>query len=354
VDCSQSAPIHLGGPAPADCAASLAAASLRRALCTCDILAPTGQVITRSFDSSGATGAQEGSAPVGANGGVSTIDVFVVDGALDSAGRSSFGGQTELEGSLRSAGAVVASTQVAVAGSAWVAGDVTGPVAIEGTLHQPPGAQLGGGARANFYETESVQVDAPCPCRPQDLLSIPAIVAAHERDNRNADVGLDFTSLQDVAGDRTVTLDCGEYYVDGIHATGVLTLQVRGRVALHVDGAVNVAGGLPVVLAPGAELDLVVSGDFSAGGPVIGDPSHPARVRIWIQGQSKASFRAPAVGALIYAPTTDVGFAARADLYGAALAHRFILDGSLTVRYDRALLAAGNAACGTPVPAPIR
>jgi hypothetical protein len=347
------APIHIGSSAPSGCAASLAAALLRHAICTCEAL-PGGPITTEAFDSTGTPVPADRAAAVGTNGeGQSSLAVNI-GGSLALGGSGQAPSAWRIAESLRADGDLTAAAPVTVAGDAWVTGNLDGPITIAGTLHQPEGRSRSGGVVVGKLVEEQVSLEEPCPCDNDHTVPVAVVVAAHAGSNDDGAIGLKPGDLAGVSAPATRTLPCGEYYLTSIGTSADLTLRVQGRVALHVDGPVKLGGSLVVQLDPDAELDLLVAGGFSTAGGTIGDPAHAARVRLWLSPNNKVALGGdPTVGAAIYALGCELSAPAGAHLSGAALAGRLTLGGELRVRYDRALLSAGNLACGTPVQPPI-
>ena len=346
-------PTHLGDGNAEGCAASRAAALFRFALCSCETLAPDGEITTQAIDSSGGTAPPLRAAAIGTNGSVSCNMPLSIGGALYAASSVSTVGAVSVAESLRAGGSVQAATNFTVGGDAWVAGSVAGPVAVAGTLSLPGGAQVSGGATAGNIVRMPVTVAPPCDC---SVLPVATLVAQHAgRNNDNATIHLEASDYMEFDLHRGVELPCGAFYISGITASGEFTITAHGRAALYIDGALTIGGALRIVIDPGAELDLFVSGAITLNGGSLGDSQRPTALRIWdgSQGSLLLSGR-PAIAGTLHAPQAELHAPAGIDLRGPALVRDLRLDGSrLSLTYDRGLLSAGTRACGTRAESPI-
>jgi hypothetical protein len=177
-------------------------------------------------------------------------------------------------------------------------------------------------------------VAPPCDCsNPIDVVSI---VAAHQTSNDDAAIHLSTSGLDTPPA--PVALQCGQYYVDGIHG-GAVELDITGRVALFVDGDLDVDAGLKIVLFPGAELDLFVAGNVALQGTTsLGDVNAPARMRLYVGGGTVTLSANATVGANVYAPSADVQLASSFEMWGALFAQSLQFSGDFTIHYDTSVL----------------
>ena len=329
----------------------------RFAACACRSLAVSGKLTTDAFDSSADAGpAFTNGASIAANGAVATNAHTSVGGSVWAAGQGLAGGTpaVTLKGDGTIAHDVQAGGPVAVDGIYQVGGDVfadgdvtiqSGSLSVVGSVHQPAGASATGVTAGGGIVNGPVQIAPPCDCsNPIDVMSF---VAAHKLTNDDAAAGLDATSLDQPSS--TVSLPCGQYYVDGITG-GAVALQIAGRVALFVDGDVSVTNGLRIDLAPGAELDLFVAGNVALQGTTsLGDVNAPARVRAYVGGSSVTLSADATVGANVYAPNAVLQLASTFTMWGAVFAGDLQFSGDFTIHYDTSVLQEpGCTPAGTP------
>ena len=132
---------------------------------------------------------------------------------------------------------------------------------------------------------------------------------------------------------------------------------MKGRVGLFVSGDVNVTQSLTVQLAPSAELDLFVAGNFSVMGSLaVGDSNAAARTRLYVGGPTfTLSATAMPLAADVYAPNATLQLAANLEMWGALFAKAMQFSGAFTLHYDTSILqlaqsggcAPGGTACKT-------
>lgn len=330
----------------------------RFAACACDSLAVSGTLTVDIAPAAGDAGAPAGDvASIAANGAVSTNAETNVAGSVWAGGAGTPGAPAV---TLRDLGFVAHDVQSGapveiggayiVGGDLWANGNVTldpgASLSVHGTVHVPPGDTANGvqGTVVNG----PVQVGAPCDCaNPTD---VGAVVDAFANDNDDASRGLSASTTLD----GTVTLPCGRYYVAAIAGADV-TLQVQGRVALLIAGDVNVSHSLTIALAPGAELDLVVKGNFSVMGSLaVGDTGQAAHTRIYVGGSTfSLSATVMPLAAEVYAPKATLQLASDLEMVGALFAQAMQFSGAFTLHYDPSILqesggcAPGGGPCKT-------
>jgi len=355
--CSGQGPVPL--PGTNVCLGDLANV-FRFAACACDALDVSGKLTTDSFDSPGEGGVAGGDlASIAANGEVSTNSTTTIGGSVWSGGTSTQTGQAV---TLRGGGTVLHDVQAGgpvevggkyvALGDVWSNGNVTldtgAQLTVFGTVHVPAGDSTTGvqGTVVNG----PVQVAPPCDC--SSPIDVGAVVAAFATHNDDASIGI--TSGATLDG--TVALPCGRYYVASIAGANV-TLQVNGRVALFVSGDVNVTQSLTVQLAPSAELDLFVAGNFAVMGSLaVGDANAAARTRLYVGGATLTlSATATPLAANVYAPNAILQLAADLEMWGAVFAKTMQFSGAFTLHYDTSVLqlaqsggcAPGGTTCKT-------
>lgn len=329
------------------CPGDLAAALFRHAVCGCGLLSTSAPLATDGFDSRIAPYAPGGlGGAVGGDLGLDAADLVTVGGDLTIAGDGlDAGAILEIAGDLACGGPLGRpSSAITVGGAARIAGDVdVARLEVAGTLTTAPGATVTGDVTAGATATAAITVPPPCRC---DELDVAATIAAHAAQHDGAAIDLAPDALADVAGDATVELPCGRFYLDRIQGTGAGTVTVRavGRAVLFVAGNITLAQDLAVELAPGAELDLFVGGNVQTGALRLGDPARPAALRVYVAAAgSIAPGDAATIAANLYAPDADLALAAPLEVFGALVVHQLAGGGALTVHFDRAIAAAGDA-----------
>ena len=333
----------------------------RFAACACDSLAVSGALVTESFDSSTDGGSSlSAGASIAANGQVATNAQSTVGGSVWAGGAglangtpavslmSPAGVTSSIALDVESGGDVVVNGTFLVGHDVYADGNVTlqsGNLSVVGAVHIPAGDSASGVTSGGGVMSGPVQVAPPCDC--SSPIDIASVIAAHQTSNDDAAIGLSTTGLD--APPFPVALPCGQYYVDGIHG-GAVELDVNGRVALFVDGDLNVDAGLTIVLAPGTELDLFVAGNVELQGTTaLGDVNAPARVRLYVGGNTVTLSANATVGANVYAPGADVQLASSFEMWGALFAQSLQFSGDFTIHYDTSVLQEpGCISQGTP------
>ncbi|HEY3821528.1 MAG TPA: hypothetical protein VGL81_30385 [Polyangiaceae bacterium] len=356
--CSGHGPIPL--PGTDECTGDLAHL-FRFAACACDSLAVSGALTTTSFDSSTDGGSSvSGGASIAANGQVATNAQSTVGGSVWAGAESLASGTpavslmspagvtSSIALDVESGGDVLVNGTFLVGHDLYADGNVTlqsGSLSVVGAVHLPAGNTANGVTSGGGVSHGPVQVPPPCDCTsPIDIVSI---IATHQGSNDDAAIALATNGLDAPAS--PVTLPCGQYYVDGVHG-GAVELDVTGRAALFVAGDLDVDGGLKVVLSPGTELDLFVAGNVELQGTTsLGDVDAPARMRLYVGGNTVTLSANATVGANVYAPSADVQLASSFEMWGAVFAQSLQFSGDFTIHYDTSVLdEPGCAPPGSP------
>jgi hypothetical protein len=333
------------------CTSQIASTLFENALCTCDDAHVAGYLQTTAFNSLG--GPDAGSAALGAAVGIDnafTISAGYthVGGSLSIAGSTSvaFIGYVETDGDLRLAGAATIPGYTKVSRNGWLEGSFTdlGPATVTGDLHHQ-GSVLAiplsvGGANT----MAPVTVTPPCPCGPNNILDVAAIVAQGQSSNDDTAVGLSPSAWTNVLTIDKMTLPCGRYYLDSIRIAGSLEITLTGRVALFIGADITVIGNLQFILANNAQIDIFITNDLNLVGlAVFGNKSHPADTRIYVGGSGNVNL----VGAgefvgNLYAPSSTVTAPGYLDVYGSVFADDFQIPGYADFNYDSAITQVGN------------
>ncbi len=366
--------VHLGGAdaGASACAGAIAAQAARYALCSCDDVVLTGDVIVNPVGRPipPSQGPWPGGHPVdgllpssffaaiGTDGNWEVRGRADVPGTLVVAGTgdAQFGRPSHVLGNARFAGALLPASALWISGDAFADGDVTGGVAVSGTLHVPAAATVAASVSARAIVREPAAVVAPpCDCAPGHALDVETEVFARRTNNANVFLPFSADVLDGAATPQLLDWPCGEYYFDTLRTGvgGALELRIHGHVGIFVAGDVTLYDSFRVTLDPGATLDLVVAGSFymmTSG--VFGSQTLPAGVRLWVGSQTVSLPAHSQFGAFVYAP--EAVFLAGADLTfaGSLFVGKLSVDGDVHIDYDPALTQAG-AECGVAAPAAV-
>jgi hypothetical protein len=333
------------------CSGAIARRTFRFALCTCEGYTSSVRLDTDSFASADgpydpSTAGAAGS--VGVNGDLQTNDVLAIHGSLWSgATASSLGTDLTIDGDLVHQGDLTgAAADVSVGHDANLQGNVQlASLAVAGALTVPSLASVStSGAFTHGTVTEAAETLAdPCACAGGDLVDIARFVELHAADNDDAALGLSPAKLAAYgAGDASLDLPCGRYYLDAIDGGGALTLRIHGRTALFVGTDLHAGGGMTVTLDAGAELDLFVGNLLASEGDVhVGSPSTPARARVYVGGTGAITLTGTSVFAgNLYAPRAQLMLSGPVELYGSLFVRRLEQAAPVTIHYDTSVLDA--------------
>lgn len=243
---------------------------------------------------------------------------------------------------------------ITVGGDAHVAGNiVVASLVVSGTLTVPNTSTLSGAITTSATVRAPVLVAQPCGCATNDLVNIGAFVINHRTNNSNASIGLSPSRLTDYAGDVTLDLPCGIYYLGPVRGGGALVLHITGRVALLVDGDLSIIAPLTIELSTqDAELDLLIVGSVSTSSGsssntriVAGDPDHPSRTRIYVGGAGTIQPSGDSlIAANVYAPNSVIESSATSTIFGSLFVRDIQYTAALTIHYDEDVLRA-NLGC---------
>jgi hypothetical protein len=191
----------------------------------------------------------------------------------------------------------------------------------------------------------------PCPCGPSDRIPVADIVAAAATDNDNAAIGLDPDALVSPGGRLRLDLPCGKYFLNGIESNESIVVAVHGNAAIFLDGDLLYDGTqLDFLVAPGAELDLFVSGRVAVRGQFnFGSRAHPFASRLYVGGTGEAVTLQDdtVLNGFVYAADGRVSASHPVTLHGGLFVGEFSSLGDTRLHYDRAILSAGDS-CGPP------
>ncbi len=332
-----------------DCAGRIAASALTRALCVCDDVGLAGRLRADTLDRANA-------GAVGVNGSLSMAGELRA-GTLDVGEGVGLAGDAQVLGDARIGGSLGAEGLFQVGRDLWLVGDVVTrqpdtQIVVGRDLHQPAGRGHDRASVSGIVVDAPFTLDAPCACDEASLVDVGAIVREASSHNDMAALGIAPDALEPIVGRVQVDLPGGRIYFDAIRGAADVDLIVRGKTALFIGGDLSLAGSLVVTLAPGAELDLYVGGRVSLAGEIALAPeSRPSASRLWVAGTGEIDLAGSGrfVGNL-YAPRAELSAAGGMDIVGSAFVGTVSVAGELSVRYDGAILDAGDR-CDLPAPA---
>lgn len=343
-------PILVGDDGKQICAGALAATTFRFGLCTCEGYVSSGKLTTDGFDSTkGAYVPGQNDGSVGTNAKLNASNDLVIGGSLwvSSKDGITVSSNVTVGGDLQCGGEYTTTQNLKVGDDASVNGKIIGKdLTVVDVLTQPAGAQLlvSGTKTIGSTKAAPVNVPDPCDCSPDLLVDIAGYVKVRQNDNDNASVPLAKDATTNLSADKTIDLPCGRYYLDELTGAGRVTFNAKGRVALFLGGNISTSKGFAVTLEPGAELDLFIAGNVVSSGTInLGDPAHPANVRVYVGGSGTISLSGGGVfTGNVYAPKAEIVLAANTEFYGSVFARRVSTSGDVTIHYDTAILKAGK------------
>jgi len=351
-------PVRFPTPTGLTCASTIAARAHRTGICSCSDWTVAGPV--QIMNSTSLPGNVPAHVALGVNGALVAMDDLTVAGAVYASGSRgvTVTARSDIDASLRSGGPItfVGPGQASVGTDVFAAGDVIGPARITGALHLPVGATVGLATLPAAVIRESVKVDPPCDCAPP--FDVAAAIAGAMATNDDAAVGLTVDRLANVTSATKIDLPCGTYAFSSISSQSSLTLGIHGRVLIAVAGDVLFQRALALVFdqtVPGAELDLLVLGSFTAnGGPTVPVGTvYSELLRVWVAGAGPIALpSAPVLGGIFHAPGAALMAPRGLTLIGSITAGSLNVTDQVSVDYDDAILGAGTS-CGDPKVEPL-
>lgn len=346
-----------GGAPEKRCAAWAARRSFSQAVCSCGDLTVNGVLAAQAFDSSRPDlGAGLGGAAVGADGNQKGADYTVINGSLTVAGTAALSSPNgfTITGDLRLAGAATANGPILISRDAWLLGPVStlDTAGVGRNLHLGSTGALTAASTVHVDGVTSRDVQAlspPCACDASQILDIGGIVTGALADNDDARVGLTLDALANVTRAVDLTLSCGTFALRAVSGGASIALHIAGRVALMVDGDARLPLGFSLDLAPGAELDWFIRGDFTlSADSMIGAAARAYAVRIYVlSGSAIALPGSDRVAVNLYAPHADVTVDSGGDVYGALFAASVTARARLFSHYDR-VVSRADEDCAPP------
>jgi hypothetical protein len=293
------------------------------AVCVCEDLAHVGALFAKPGPS--------GAGSVGVNGRTDLIGYSESSGDWISwKGFASVG--ASVGESLITAGNASSTGDIHVGKDAMIGGDLmcVGVLSVGGALAVGGDERILGFADVATRTAYTAPAGPPCNCDPSTFFDVEGAIAAAAQATGGA-------SSWDQIGAKEIRLTGGNYYVTSADVIGLTRIYVDAPSSVFVDGSLRQIGAEQWTIAPGATLDLFVSGDvLSVGQLVAGSPSDPAAFRLYIGGSGDT--KVGAVGdthfyGSIYAPRSTIAYVGHAQVVGSIFAKTIRGVGALTVEY---------------------
>ncbi|MFP4599964.1 MAG: hypothetical protein ACLFVJ_17030 [Persicimonas sp.] len=343
------------------CGGNLAEQTFRWALCSCGDINTNNELTADAYNSS--VGPY---VPGGEGGGIGANGSFTANNGVEITGTTWIAGDDGLTwGSghtvgqrLMVGGPTSVDASTTVGDDAWIEGELPADASldIDGTLYSPDGIDVPSTVTYDTLQRQAVDVSDPCTeCAPEDRIPVDAIVAAHQTNNDNAEVGLDPDIFDGTAADepRRLDLPCGHYYLSEISTESELTIVAHGNTALYIDGDVDSINPLTITLTPDAQLDVFITGDVVTDNPLtLGSPNYPALMRVYVGGPNGVRTNNPLrVAANLYAVPGGLDTNNEIEVFGAVYAQDMVSNNEVDLHYDRRVTTVGDS-CPDPDPDP--
>jgi hypothetical protein len=351
--CTGGGPPIVNAPDKGGCLGSLAATTFRWTLCSCKDVSLSSLLFVDAYDSTQGPYVPGGiGGGVGANGLYSSSSNTDVWGDLWSSSATGLSSSAEqmIKHELRSGGRIATSSKIDIGADAYAKGDLTGKITIGGQLHVPNDANVGASVTSKGVTRAPVSFPNACDCRPEQLVPIGGMLAAHvSPNNDNATIGLDPDVLATPTAPTRLDLPCGNYYLSEIHPSVGVTIWAHGRTALYIGKDVTSSAPIAFGVDPNGELDVFIAGRLSTSSKLtIGSPNYPALTRTYVGSDNGLALSATAsIGGNLYAAYGPVSWSANTAAYGSIFAGDFHASAPTLIHYDRAVLQAG-VACPAP------
>ncbi len=237
--------------------------------------------------------------------GLRDVGNLIVDGAVGIDGESRVINNTQVSGSWVNAGAMTVTGNVEIAKDLSVGGDLSGVGRLE----------VKGALRVAGSRPRRRRMTTPRSGCPKSLAAI---------------------------GVAVLELPTGSYYFNDLRTIGLTRIKVTGAVALHFDGDYLSIGADLIDIAPGASLDLYVSGVVRTVGYVRA-------------GGEVSSLGIPSLCRLIRSlepvPTASIAYVGHTVVRGGLFAKEVTGIGNLEIRGARPV-PPDPTVCGQPDPTP--
>lgn len=311
--------------ASAACPSSPAPKLFSRALCLCGDFDQVGELNVRAAPS-GAVGS------VGVNGNTSLTGNPTVEGSWIAYRGLGGVGNLATTGNVETTGEVSGTGELRVGGDLVVGGDLSGvgQLSVAGKLRVAGKQSLVGNQQVGGLGPYTAPA-LPCGCEASQRFDVAGAVAEAKTRNDNAAAQL---PTVDVVGQYNLKLSSGRYYFESVRTLGDSLWQIDGSVAVFIDGNLDQVGDANIDVAPGATLDLYVSGSIHTVGSTR-LAARPGAVRLYVGGKAPmlVSVGDLSLVADLYAPEAEVSLVGDARVDGALFAHTLESVGSLALTY---------------------
>jgi hypothetical protein len=346
-------PTQVGsGSGGTTCAGSIGGTSFTWTVCSCNNVATSAEVLLDGWNSlvgpympgqlGGGMGADKSVT------GDSMVDIWGAMWAAATTGTSiNIQNASSVHDTVKS-GASVGVDGFTISHDAYVAGDITGPMSVGGTLYQSPGKNRGGATAGAYVNNAVVTVPPPCDCT--NKVPVTQIVQWGIANNDNALIGLDPNVMSAANHPARIDLPCGKYYLKGFSLSAPAAIVVHGQTAIFIDGNVANNSFLTITLEdPGSALDVFINGTMTATDTIrIGNPNWPALTRVYLS--TTGSFELSSsilISGNIWVGYGTVLWTSDSDMFGALFANDVNVQSPMRIHYDQAVVGAGSA-CPPP------
>lgn len=293
------------------------------AVCVCENLEHVGALFTKPGPS--------GPGSVGVNGRTALVGYSESSG--DWISWQGFGAVGVSVGeSMITSGSVSSTGDIRVGKDAVIGGDLmcVGTMSVGGTLAVGGDERIIGLANVGSRTAYNAPAGPPCNCDPSTFFDVEGAIAAAAQATGGA-------SSWSHVGASEIRLTGGNYYVTAADVVGLTRIYVEAPSSVFVDGSLRQVGAEQWTIAPGATLDLFVSGSvLSVGSLIAGSPDDPTAFRLYVGGSGET--KVGTVGdthffGSVYAPRSTVAYVGNAQVVGSIFAKTIRGVGALTVEY---------------------
>jgi len=327
-------------PGTTDCTGDIGKKVFLFAMCSCTTLTSQNTVNTDSMDAA-QPGVPLAGGSVGVNGNYTASAPNDFQGALVVGGKLETMNSHNVLQNMTVAGTSLVGAPATAKSDAYLGAEVTGPpnfLTVSGKMYTPVTTNVNQVNEMGGFSISPVTVPTPCDCT--DTVDIAGIVAAFKNANDNLTNMILTDALTTMPNyPKDITLPCGRYYFDGIVVNNPATLRLQGRTVLAIDGNINMSGPLTIDLAPGAELDMFVTGTvFLNNAAKIGVKTSPKSARIYIAGNDVTMTGQLELSANFYLPNANFNITNDLEMWGALFAKQINSSGKVRVHYDEGIL----------------
>ena len=136
-----------------------------------------------------------------------------------------------------------------------------------------------------------------------------------------------------------VTINAGTYYYSDFIAKSTAKVTFKGDVIIYVDGDVNYAATVGMIVAPNSSVKFYHAGDSFqvTGGGVVNQDQDPAKFSVLTQATKVKFTGNSAFYGVVYAPQADLDPSGTTDIFGSFVARQISIVGDARFHYDEAL-----------------